>query len=567
MLVADLRTPIHDLLAEFESWLGDVTVLEWVLIGIALGALLWVIAAVRAATHLGPIEIDAIECGSSGGDLVGQTSLLRERIAKVGLRPPPWVPVGAPAADLLSAISTSPVPQANWIAALIQVMPRPQPVSYKLTTTLLPAEKSVRIWLRPSGAGSALLKTVPGGIDAALERIPELIFVHINKDAVGVFPGWARWNTRTALWAYLKGLRATERKKYDEALHAFTAASSVERGNALVRLRALNIRELVVAEKAERERAAALSATEGLAAQGSDDQTALPDETAQAAETAAESRARVLRDYLDLATRRPELVEAHYRTSTLASTLADTFRDLESPAARQRVHAALDWQDTPVDKLDSALRDLGERELDQALFLLEPWSVPLVWHRPRYSVEPRGYARRRVKRTLEISKRCQLARKLRSSTKSRDRLRLWMAENFVRFNAARTTADWQADYNAGCFFALRNKRDQAYRYLKRAVDETPDGRLLEWLVHGDPDLSGLRDRKEPEWNRLIQQRDRTLAWPKPLTKELRSTVFMFASSVALIATVILVPWAWAAALALVIAPQGWRMFRHLTRRQ
>src|SRR5689334_10120675 len=101
MPLADLRTPIHDLLAGFESWLGGVTTLEWVLLGIALGAFLWAVAMVRAAAQLGAIEIDKIECGSDdGGDLVGLTSQLRERIAKVGLRPPSWVPAGAPSADL-----------------------------------------------------------------------------------------------------------------------------------------------------------------------------------------------------------------------------------------------------------------------------------------------------------------------------------------------------------------------------------------------------------------------------------------------------------------------------------
>lgn len=559
MPTADLRTPIHDVLSGIETWLGTVTTLEWVLLGIALGIVLWIVAAVRAAARLGSIEIDTIEWGGpkpadgGDGDLVARTSLLRERLAHIGLRPPPWVPAGAPAsADLVSAIEKSPVPEANWIATLINAIPRPQPVSYKLTTTLLPDEPAVRIWLRPGGAGTPLLETVRGGLGAALRRVPELVFVHVNVDAVGVFPGWARWDTTEGLRAYTEGLDAMERQDDRAAIAAFERAEAAQPGNALVRLRQLNIREALVAEEGERIRQA-----EELTAEGEE----RPPPTAP--DEAFQHRAAVLREYADLATWRPELVEARYRASTMGSALADAFGTLTGDE-QEAVVSSVSWTgSSSANDVVAKLRALSERQLEQALLLLEPWSVWLLWRRPRYAPEPNGPERRALKRTLEISKRIQLARRLNGDN-WREKLRLRSAGLFVRFTVGRVTADWQAEYNAGCFYALRGNRDLAYRYLERAISATTNPRLVVWLREGDPDLAKVRDVTDSDWRRLAYgSHEWTSLRVPPLPRDLLEGIAVVALALVLVIAVLLVPALAVIAFAFAVVWQVIRVGRYL----
>src|SRR5262245_3842607 len=109
MRFANVFTDLGNWLSGIQSWLSDVTAIEWFLLAAAAAALLWVWASVKAATTLGPIEVVPIEQDASASNPQRQlTARLRERISEVGLRPPPSVPGGAPYANLLSAIEASP---------------------------------------------------------------------------------------------------------------------------------------------------------------------------------------------------------------------------------------------------------------------------------------------------------------------------------------------------------------------------------------------------------------------------------------------------------------------------
>jgi hypothetical protein len=515
MALADLRTELHDVLAEFEDWLAAVTVLEWVLLALALGIVLWIMARVRAAAELGPIEVMTIEQDGQpvpSIQLLGLTARLRQRIEEVGFRPPPQVPSGAPTGDLLSAIEASPLPQANWIAALLNAMPRPQPISYRLTTTIQPEDKAASYWLRPAGGGSPLIKTVDAKPQFAIKRIAEEILMHVSKNADDIFPSWARWESPRGLRLYLGGLEWQRDGRHVLAKSAFERAAKAEPENVIVRLRLYNARERLATEEP------------------------VP-------------RAELLRDYLDLVRERPELVEARYRTATLAGVVADAYVKA-TPGIRGQMAVALCMQDRSDVQLVKDLRRTQELHLDQALALLRPWFVPLIWHRARYGAEPRADERRRLKRTLRISRACSFARgwnSLSSTTKqnleasideaeshrlaARDAVKggdrgavpawlLWAAivgvrwlwawvrypkflnlsrtKLLLRWRADRSGVDWRVYYNASCFYALIGARESAYRFLGLALSEGGRPQLRTWIAV-DPDLTELRDANPTEW--------------------------------------------------------------------
>ena len=512
--VDHLRTFLHDTFASFQDWLTSLTVLEWVLLGIAAAILLWVVAQVRAATTLGPIAVATVE-DENGGDatLHGITAQLRERINDVGFRPPPNVPGGAPETNLLSAVEKSPIPQANWIASLIQAVPRPQPMSYTLSTVRLSRGRGVAFWLRPDGAGAPLMGTAPGWSGAALKGVARRVLMHVSRDAVDIFPPWTRWDDEAALKAYLEGIDAADQERYSEAQVCLESAASAEPDNAVARLRLLNCREASA-------RAAEL----------------VPDPPG------ADRLARILRDYLALAIQRPELVEARYRASTLAAIVADRFSTVDAD------------DDVWPTALHMSLRDIrwiGRHGLDLALAQLQPWFVPLAWHRPRYAVEPRGRERRRLKRTLEISKRCQFARRHRAEGDWWTKLRRRWWTTLVRARANRSNADWQVHYNAGCFFALIEKPVEAFRYLNRALDGGGYGKVVSWMQN-DPDLALLQGTDA--WTRLIKRTGTTNQ--RAVSDELRSVVSSFAAALAGIGAAVFllaVSWAWWVTLLCIVA--------------
>ncbi len=518
----ELRSFLRNEFASFERWLNSLTVLEWVLLAVALGLILWVFAKVQTATTLAPIEVAPIEPSTAAGTVShALTAELRRRIDEVGLRPPPDVPSGAPQANLLTAIEKSPIPQANWIATLLQAMPRPRPVSYKLTTTLLDTGHGVAFWLRPDGAGDSLLGTAEG-TSAALRTVARSVLIHVSTDAVDIFPPWTRWDDDMALTCYLNGLHAAEKHQYQAAQASFQCAIVMQPDNAVARLRLLNAREAYARDPVS---------------------------------PLAPADPQLLRDYLALAIQRPELVEARYRASTLAALVA-------TRAARDTT-VALDVLGAEMTADD--VRKVGKRILNQALAQLQPWFVPLVWHRPRYAIEPRGRERRHLKRTLEIAKRCHFARKHGAGEGGPSvwlRRKLW--SSVVRLRANRSNAGWQVHYNAGCFFALIERTDEAYRYLNRALDGGGYRKVVDWM-RDDPDLNGLRDGGAA-WERLLDRK--AIVNRRQPSGELRSILASLAAAVlgiALVIVVLAVPWAWAFIIGVALARVAWIFVLYLWR--
>jgi hypothetical protein len=490
LMLAGLSTRVRDSLAGVEDWVGGVTVLEWVLLALAFGAILWVVLAARAATTLGPIHVDKIECdGTPAPPLLAMTARLRQGINEVGLRPPPDVPAGAPQANLLSAIEASPIPNANWIASLLKLVPYPEPVGYRLTTTVASQSGDGAFWLRPlNPGGDPLLETVD-----ELEDVPKRILMHVTKDARHMFPAWSQWTKPSALQDYLDGLEGTRLGHHSRARDYFSRAGKLDPGNAIVQLRLLNMQESVA--------------------------------------ITAHSRATVLRGYLDFVARRPELVEARYRAASLAAALADTYEGTEDD--RAAIGQALGV--TPTPDLPDDLRKLHRLGLAQARRQLRWWFVPLVWRRPRYAAEPQAEKRRSLLRVLRVSGRCGSLRRhplWRRNLGWSQRWR-WSATRRgwltlrVRLIADHPGEHWHVYYNAGCFFALLDGGErEAFRFLNRALDSGAPDNLKAW-IQKDPDLERLRRDHDAEWRAMIARRPTgRVADPGSFLGEIRSLALL-----------------------------------------
>src|SRR5215211_2264580 len=99
-----------------ERTLAAFDVVDRVLLGIGVAllarAVLWLIVPAR----LGTVEVSAGE-----GLDPSHLTRLREALATTGLLPAGGVPAGAPKGDVVAAIEASPLPQSEWLAALVKV--------------------------------------------------------------------------------------------------------------------------------------------------------------------------------------------------------------------------------------------------------------------------------------------------------------------------------------------------------------------------------------------------------------------------------------------------------------
>src|SRR4051812_13169911 len=131
-LASNLQSLARDAANWFTDFFGALSVFEWVLIAAAAALVYWVLATVWAATRLGAIDVEPVEDDAAGGAsrVKVRTSLLREKIADAGFIAPSQIPGGAPQTNLLSAVAESPIPNANWIASLLKLIPQPRPTAY-----------------------------------------------------------------------------------------------------------------------------------------------------------------------------------------------------------------------------------------------------------------------------------------------------------------------------------------------------------------------------------------------------------------------------------------------------
>ena len=195
-------------------------VADWVLFWAGWLVVIWLVATARAATRLGPIEVEKLKHdGESDTPVEALSAALRERLAKIGLPSPAWVPAGTPeAGDLVSAVEASGVSQAAFVAKLLRLMPRPP--TYHVSGVLLGDEPSppappqpfagdpvptvgpcgLNFWVQPAREGSPLDedRQPQMGVRAHGRRRPCRIYLHVCRTDHRV-PVWARWSDPIAV--------------------------------------------------------------------------------------------------------------------------------------------------------------------------------------------------------------------------------------------------------------------------------------------------------------------------------------------------------------------------------
>jgi hypothetical protein len=444
---------VRDLTDGVESWVAGFSAIDFVLAVAVLWAVYWVWSTLRAITELGPVGVTVLDHddeGTTPPEAHALTALLRERLATGGLLPPPEVPAGSPQTDLIAAVEASGHPQATWVARALELIPQPpQSPEYKLSGTILtaPGEESVprlRYWLQPKHTGRSLLATVTEeSTEGAVRSAASQVFLSISRDAVHVFPHWAQWSDGEALRAYVDGIEGRIADHEDEAMECFLSASRRQPANLLPQLQLANLHE----------KRAGIDA---------------PAEVS----LAARRQAAVLRRYLDIGVARSDLVAARYRAAVVAGMLATTC-ELAFGEASGREQAlpeiadivGLKHQDgsrLSHGEVADALHELAAGEAEDAYQLVGRFHVLFDKHRLRHRYEPTGIERRRMRRTIAISRHTLRIRRLRNDPSPETRREVRRRQTMVRWvhlGLFRASAGWNAHYNAGCFYGLLYNRE------------------------------------------------------------------------------------------------------------
>jgi hypothetical protein len=435
----DARTVARSVVGGIEDTLASLELVDWVLLALAAALVAWVVASLRAITRLGPIVVEPLEHdgeGEAAAPIKALTTQLREKLSRTGLNPPPAVPAGTPRINLVDAVKESPVPQAAWLAALIDLVPRPRPSEYKVSGVLLEAEglpplqgpRGLRFAVVPAGEGRTELDTITscGNWSDAVTTAASRIYLHVSQDATGAFPVWARWHEQSSLEAYVESCRLRTDQP-QEAITRLEQAETDEPFNALATLQIANLYE-----------------------------QCRPTAGGPAVDMRARLQAHAVRRYLDVARDWPEIVEARYRLSVAAGALATALGDVTAATAGD-IAAFLGVPGTDAAGLQSQLRYLARRETSAVLQLLRPWYALLTRLRLRTQFEPKGHQRRTLRRTVSISRHCLAMRRLVGKTGLRIALEVRGRSALVHglhLGIGGGTATWQAHYNAACFDAL-----------------------------------------------------------------------------------------------------------------
>jgi hypothetical protein len=515
---ADVQDAAHSIVSWVSGALEALSTIDYVAIGVAIVILYFLRQRLAVMTRAVPVEVELLDSdGAPTPPVHAVTALLRERLANGGLSAP-VVPSGTPQVGLVDAVAASPLPQGAFIAKLIQALPIPEPLQYKLSGSInsSPLTPEICLWLRPYGQGRPLMCKLPvgnaaGSYDEVVELAAFEVYSFISTEALRAFPPWTRWHSANALADYRAGLDAAERDDFEGARHQLERAASKEPDNALVWLQLANVYERIAYPRVG----------------GADARAAI----------SANWQAKTLRRYLWIADQWPWLVQARYRASVLAGALAGSCERADAKIAA----GALSGLGLPPDTdVEAVLTSIARSESDFALQLLKPWYMLTRWRRTRSQFEPSAEERRQLKRAIGISRQALRVRRLPQAEKwpRRAANAFWVAcsEVAVRcwhLSFGLIAVDWQTQYVAACFDSLllgrarqrfpkeaREEREDAewsggpferrrrwwlghlrkhgFRRLDRAISDAGHSLPPIWVLDEDPDLQPLRDL-DREW--------------------------------------------------------------------
>jgi hypothetical protein len=533
-----LEHALHAALGNGAAWIASLSVLDWIIVGVAAVLLSWAWVRSCSFTTLGSMTIDELAVGD-GLDGAAARARLEQELGSRGLLPPSGVPGGFPSVtSVADAISKAPIPQVGWVGPLIGLVPLPRSsTSFQITGTLMAAAQ-------PSGESCPTrfayrlicVGPVPsvqlGVADAedpekAVEMAAQEIYRLVARAAPEMYPLWARWRNAEALGAYREGLRAEQRiapvsvadspsakgevqapphfsRVYHEAYQHYVVACEHDPDNMLARLRAANCLERIASD----------------AAVGSRQRR--------------EDQVRALAAYISICVRQPDMFEAGFRASVLMSVLAsETEADLQQlpllKAALGQLERSwdrnVDLHDSPDATLDGRdrrplrhrLRRAARRQTKMTQRRLRPLWTVCHENRLRHLFELTGRDRRQMRKALSMSRLAQRARASHrlghaDAVIAQAWWRLWVYWRYVVGRSELT--GWQAHYNAACFYALlpraghhtngRRVRRRALWHLQRAVDKADGALLGPYVRDEDPDLASLRRHSPQRFRQVVR---------------------------------------------------------------
>jgi tetratricopeptide (TPR) repeat protein len=450
------------------QWIDDAVatpdVVEWALLALGL-LLLWrAFQLLRTGKVLGPITI--ADLTNPPKDVDGQrlAALMRERLASAGVAPEAEIPVGRPDLDLEAVVKSSPIPQAQWFAAVFNfiqaLLRRFTGFGFRAEGTLQSREGEstcgITVALSQSATGKVLKMTTfwANSFEEVVEQAAFWVYIQVvdAEKSRQLLEPWQHWSDPEALRLYQKG-NDMEVRNPAEALNDFRQAAKRDERNVLPWLAIANVCERLAS------------------------QAALASDPTEARAPLLEAVAR----YQEVAHLWPDQVEARYRLANLCA-FRETWEQAwgDSPANDPRINRLqllIGKIDPPTPQtIVNSLLNHSLAEYDQLIADLQGNSGP-------------------YERMTRVARMCTQIQLTPEACDSHVKEVETILKEDVR--------DWNSKYNAACFYALAVQyadEETAPRYADRALallDEVltnPETSLpIGWVTSEDPDLQPLRD--------------------------------------------------------------------------
>lgn len=474
--------------------------LSWILLVAGLGYLIrYMRLLLFARRRIGTVEVAELETSLEGDakpDVKGLTALMRDRLEDCGAMPSSGLPGGSIHQSLVAVVKTSPLTHAGWMSQILSflvevVFPT---TGHSVRGTVLKRvskpEIGLTVELRDvySGATEAIHTFWNETGSEAAERAASYLYQKIVEHTPGHAgtPLWARWLSPRGegLTHFRRGLLC-EAGEGDpaKAFSNYDRAAQLEPMNVLVRFQRANLHE---------EQGRFLEA---------------------------------LKLYLQAAVLWPEVLEARFRlaaTYTFEKELLEDWQTAdpqERESVKKRDAQAQNKIETPIAWPSTSDAELRDYLLERAAAewsrlhkdvrwsrLLTRW-LQLFWascfrtsgHRQgasRYyrlllAPAPWGKRRHKLQRAIESANLCSQLRCGKTFSHLDVVMRRLLAPG----------VDWQARYNAACFYSLaltRSAQCEEEKLVEKAISELelvvrdPEARIDAWLCLRDPDLDSLR---------------------------------------------------------------------------
>ncbi|MDP8992039.1 MAG: hypothetical protein M3N31_03150 [Actinomycetota bacterium] len=482
----------------------DVGLVEVVLVGLVLawGFGLW--RERRRRFQPGSINVEPF-VDATGDEVVsapGLTALVKDRLAGGGLLPAPALPSGAMATGFVELVEASPLPQAKWLGAALnlarRLVSRP-PRSHKLTGTLRSSDGteecglSVELVDGNTGQVQAVATFWESTHVEAAKAAAGFAYARVMHTVADCLPLWQAWTNLQgdSVTLYHRGLeceQALVREKakekpsaevvagrLQEALKSYEATLEREPMNVLVQMRKANLHEL------------------------------------------ADQWAKAFDAYLDALERWPHVFEARYRLAVTLTFMQRLGGDSATEEAKAQLLERLRrWmkkrgiplQDSVPDSTE-ALRRIGLSHLERLHRDIRFSDSLGRWIRtwvPSWSGERERWRERHL--YGELARPWSRTRRLRRNVVAMARLCTgiqlgrFAERDVTRILWPGRAKNWQVRYNAACCYSRLFERERsqpqvtkAVRQLELAYEEAGGHLELGWL-RTDPDLVPLHGADE-----------------------------------------------------------------------